>query len=544
METHLCAACSAINPRQPYHGPERLKSGNGFITRIFYSHSDSLDHITISAEVGQCDMCYLFLQAMRNPDAVDPQWEYSSELFDEFSDPENANTAAFGVSVKDMTYFEEDMVSGDIDNPEGPVLISITFRNRRIDEAESRCIDVAVHWTDPVTVTRIISHDLILVSSLPEKLIQILQMRDITSDNSTGSPFVTGLIKEWMRTCDEEHEICRKRRAASKRRLPTRVISVENNETNPKLICPPANTFEDYVCLSHCWGRSQHFKTETTSLEDRMASIAFSAMPRTFQDVVTITRNIGMKHLWIDSLCIVQDSEEDWNRESAKMGRIYHDASITIFAEGADSDDGGCFVSHNSREKRLCRSPMFDEIISLFTSRAQSPSYIQAQGQWRLPLHQRGWVLQEQILSFRSLNYDLWEASWRCPGFQGCECVPEGFLRVSFTHQDSKMEKVLSDQWAQIVEKFAPRKLTCSKDKLPALGGIAKEFSQYWQTDYLAGLWRHQLREHLAWSVPVRTHSSCVRQTSRPPEFRAPSWSWASIDTNRLRMQSMRGYLS
>ena len=166
METHLCAACSAINPRQPYHGPERLKSGNGLITRIFYSYSDSLDHITISAEEEQCDMCYLFLQAMRNADAVDPQWEYSAELFDEFSDPENANTAAFGVSVTDMAYFE-DMVSGDIDNPEGPVLISITFRNRRIDEAESRCIDVAVHWTDPVTVTRRVSHDLVLVSSLP-----------------------------------------------------------------------------------------------------------------------------------------------------------------------------------------------------------------------------------------------------------------------------------------------------------------------------------------------------------------------------------------
>jgi hypothetical protein len=106
------------------------------------------------------------------------------------------------------------------------------------------------------------------------------------------------------------------------------------------------------------------------------------------------------------------------------------------------------------------------------------------------------------------------------------------------------VEKGLSYQWARIVEKFARRKLTCSKDKLPALGGIAKEFSQYWQTDYLAGLWRHQLREHLAWSVPVRTDSSSVRQTSRPPGFRAPSWSWASIDTNFLRMQWMEGSLS
>jgi hypothetical protein len=106
------------------------------------------------------------------------------------------------------------------------------------------------------------------------------------------------------------------------------------------------------------------------------------------------------------------------------------------------------------------------------------------------------------------------------------------------------MEKGLSHQWAQIIENFGRRKLTCSEDKLSAIGGIAKEFSRYWQTDYLAGLWRHQLREHLAWSVPFRTDSSSVRQTSRPPEFRAPSWSWASIDTDFLRMPSMQGYLS
>jgi hypothetical protein len=387
---------------------------------------------------------------------------------------------------------------------------------------------------------------------------QILEKRDIKLDTSTGSPFVTELVKEWIRQCDEEHEICRERRLEYKNHLPTRVISVEHDKTNPKLICPPADSFGDYACLSHCWGTSQHFKTENASLNDRMASITFSSMPKTFQDAVTITRNLGIKYLWIDSLCIIQDSSEDWNRESAKMGQIYRNANITILAANADSDDGGCFVPHNSREKMLCRTPMFDELISVITGRVESPSYIQMQrhhmghgsmpakhllfetvrtiGFQDTPLNQRGWVLQEEILSFRSLCYDPWEARWRCPGLRACECVPEGFPRKSFTDEESGMEASLFREWQEIVRQFSRRKLTFSKDKLPAISGIASEFSRYWQTDYLAGLWRHQLREHLAWFV---TDLSKHPNTSRASEFRAPSWSWASIDGDQLRVQSL-----
>jgi hypothetical protein len=390
---------------------------------------------------------------------------------------------------------------------------------------------------------------------------QILEKRDTISDTSTGSPFVTDLINEWVRQCDEEHEICRKRRLEYNNRLPTRVISIEHNETNLKLICPPTDSFGDYACLSHCWGSSQHFKTETTSLKDRMASITFSSMPKTFQDAVTISRNLGVKYLWIDSLCIVQDSEEDWNRESANMGQIYRNASITILAASADSDDGGCFVPHNSREKMLCPTPMFDEVISCVTGRAKSPSYVQTRRHHiglgsmptehllfetvrtidprDTPLNRRGWVLQEEILSFRSLSYDPWEVRWRCPGLRACECVPEGFPRESFAHEESGIEASLFREWQEIVRQFSRRKLTFSKDKLPALGGIANEFSRYWQTDYLAGLWRHQLREHLAWFVSVVGPHSGSPNTSRPSEFRAPSWSWASVDGDKLRVQSL-----
>jgi hypothetical protein len=166
MGTHLCAACSRINSRQPYHGPERLRSGNGFITRIFYRHSDSLQHIEISARDHNCDLCYLILQTVSNSDVEISEWEDAGELFDGLDNPEDSESISFDMSVQDAAYFDKTTTSGDINHPDGPVLISITFRNRRRDELESRCCDISVHWTDPNTFERNSTSSLSLLSGL------------------------------------------------------------------------------------------------------------------------------------------------------------------------------------------------------------------------------------------------------------------------------------------------------------------------------------------------------------------------------------------
>jgi hypothetical protein len=166
MGTHLCATCSGINSRQPYHGPERLRSGNGFITRIFYKHSNSLQQIETSARDIQCDLCYLILQAVSDSGADDSEWEHAGELFEELDDPDIADSISIDMSVQDAAYFDENVISNDINHPDGPILLSMTFRNRRRDELEGRSIDISVHWTDPKTSTRNVSSGLILVSSL------------------------------------------------------------------------------------------------------------------------------------------------------------------------------------------------------------------------------------------------------------------------------------------------------------------------------------------------------------------------------------------
>jgi len=401
-----------------------------------------------------------------------------------------------------------------------------------------------------------------------DNLVRLCEARDLQNDTDTSGAYSSALVRLWMNKCDQTHELCRARREQREISLPTRVIEVAADATNPRLVESQGQT-AGYVCLSHCWGKSPTFKTEVASLSTRKRGMDIKEMPKTFQDAVAITRNLGMRYLWIDSLCIVQDSADDWARESAEMGRIYRDAAVTVFAESSDSDAGGCFASRPQvgRTSALCCTPMLDSLMQAFSDEEhQTPTFIQEKlhhaGSHSLPerhsvfetvknlearttpLSSRGWVLQESILSFRALVYDQHEVRWSCPTMKACECTPEGHIRQSWSKLDKGEAEIvdkrdLSNAWASIVHEFSRRKLTYSRDKLPALAGIAGEMSHDKRpTQYLGGLWEDDLRHNLAWFVPPRSTVSPYRETNRTQGCHAPSWSWAAVDGEvRMHLQ-------
>ena len=97
-----------------------------------------------------------------------------------------------------------------------------------------------------------------------------------------------------------------------------------------------------YIALSHCWGKNPIVRTTTSTLAQRKQGIEISLLPPTFRDAIIIARRLDVRYLWIDSLCIIQDDELDWQTESAKMSTIYQHALLTISA-GLSSHGGGCF---------------------------------------------------------------------------------------------------------------------------------------------------------------------------------------------------------
>jgi hypothetical protein len=143
------------------------------------------------------------------------------------------------------------------------------------------------------------------------------------------------LMLGWLQDCSTEHVGCS---LGETDKLPTRVIDVGLSSPEcpkPFLLCSH-ELGGRYAALSHCWGTpspsNPGFKTETHNYDQVRAGIVFESLPALFQDAVLTTWKLGIQYLWIDSICIIQDSKGDWETESAKMGSVYRNAYVTIVA--------------------------------------------------------------------------------------------------------------------------------------------------------------------------------------------------------------------
>jgi hypothetical protein len=196
-------------------------------------------------------------------------------------------------------------------------------------------------------------------------------------------------------------------------KLPRRVVDIgDSADPTIRLIDSP-NIEGQYVALSHRWpvDPSKHFKTNKFSIDGRGQQIAFEDLPRTFQNAVTVTRWLGLRYLWIDCLCIIQDDSDDWNEQSMVMGKIYNESTITIMAATSMT-----IPNHEpAPEGFLYRQP------SLTLPTIEMDYYSRdwrRDGNWfirymegmrhhsyNLDLLTRGWVLQEYMLSRRKVIY-------------------------------------------------------------------------------------------------------------------------------------------
>ena len=240
----------------------------------------------------------------------------------------------------------------------------------------------------------------------------------------------------------------------------------------------------------------------------------------------------------MDALCIVQDSIVDWQRESANMGNIYSNAFITIQASGAKDTQVGCFTQRIPQEPPPAKLSFKSEEGAVGSVFVRYKTVVDKQVD---PLHKRGWILQESLLSPRILSYGSKQMWWECRtkysseggnslqnhgSFSGLPKpirteTKTHFLPVNLHANDPILAKQLT--WSFIIRDYALRNLTYSKDKLPALSGLARCISKTRPGDqYLAGVWKSEIPGNLLWGVE--------KDSTRPSTYRAPSWSWASVD--------------
>ncbi|KAF2248862.1 HET-domain-containing protein [Trematosphaeria pertusa] len=359
------------------------------------------------------------------------------------------------------------------------------------------------------------------------------------------------LAQTWLHSCLHKHSTCPKPDPETP--LPTRVIDLGPSDASIEPYLLHSNGKKGlYVALSHCWGGKVPLTTTISTLEERIRSIPLRTLPKTFQEAAIATRRLGLRYLWIDSLCILQDSKRDWEKESAVMGDIYASSFLTIAARGAVNSADGLFILREP-EPPSCRLPYACGKHSLSGSMyIRSPAF-QTERLRDTPLDTRGWVLQERLLSPRILYYGRQQLYWECAEStfrqdgKGADVTagdlrtadfkqsldfngPLPFNEAAFarTYPASDQAKAKKQarliQWYNVVTEYSRRDLTYQSDKLPALSGIAKAFQKNTGYTYLAGLWKEDLIAGIAWYMP--------QPSNEVTSLTLPSWTWARLKGN------------
>ena len=150
-------------------------------------------------------------------------------------------------------------------------------------------------------------------------------------------------IESQIASCEQEHVCCV---PLGESPLPKRVLDVQDVSGLIKLIETAGGDKTAYTALSHCWGASPRvLKTTHYNIQSHLSGIPWTDLPRTFQDVIALTRCLGIRCIWIDSLCIMQGDTLDWEIQSSKMGQIYSSSFLCIAATGSEDSDGGLFFN-------------------------------------------------------------------------------------------------------------------------------------------------------------------------------------------------------
>ncbi|KAL2146811.1 hypothetical protein VTI28DRAFT_2292 [Corynascus sepedonium] len=344
---------------------------------------------------------------------------------------------------------------------------------------------------------------------------------------STSSQASISWAIRQLQHCKETHVSCNSFPPAP---LPSRVLDVFAQGGNCVRLYVSCGEKVSYAALSHCWGQRPFLRTMSGSIENHRNAIDWHRLPRTFQEAVEFTRKLGIRYLWIDSLCIIQDDIEDWRREASRMASVYQNAAVVISAAKAEGAYGGLYADLPATNKTFtikftpgARGMADDRTASgrqvpeqqihvrrvlSHPHRVITPYHPSVT---RLPIFTRGWVMQERFLSPRILHFGPEELSFECLESTTCQCTPSHHPQpqqpqeiqqqkeevkqpswyanfvdrtarpkhyYSLQHWQSSSDMTQADLetcWRRLVEDYSHLQLSRDADIFPAVSGLARQ---------------------------------------------------------------------
>lgn len=382
-------------------------------------------------------------------------------------------------------------------------------------------------------------------------------MKHKISPDHTGSQANMKLAHLWIQDCLQNHDSCKAGSSSGDVAfLPTRLIDVRD-PGRPFLKITSPSLRVKYIALSYAWGEGKRVVSTIANFEahQRCIPTETETLPNTFANAFHVTRQLGYRYIWVDAFCIKQDDAADLHSELPRMGDIYRYAEFTIFAEGSPNAAAGLFQVRDPYLYRPCtvdvmmstQHGVVSEKLTLATI-CTAHNYLKA----------RGWVLQEEIFTSRSLLFGK-QVSWKCTASEASETRPcprprRNPLREGQATSEDKLRLWLLtptqmlntprkdwfrwnqyDAWYATIEEYSSKNLSFDKDKLPALSGLAGLFHEAHRSTYVAGLWKEDLQLGVAWYIA--SNDPRPVKTDRGQE---PSWSWASVGMVRLKFRSWK----
>jgi Heterokaryon incompatibility protein (HET) len=366
------------------------------------------------------------------------------------------------------------------------------------------------------------------------------------------------LARSWLETCINTHQDC----PTAVHKLPKRVLTLNPDSIGIKLK-ETVNESGRYAALSYCWGQTRNITTTRDNIASMLTGIPLEVLPQTIKEAVQVTKHLGIDNLWVDSLCIIQDSQEDWIQQAALMCDIYTNATLVLAVHSGSDANSGCLHTDDSRNTQIATfTTSIDGATDVKVSIRNSSWSGEASPTHRIKrgisfLNRRGWTFQEYVLGRRMLHCTSHELGWQCQKTYSCECRPlfplvpalaefkklvlgQSIIAGEKLSDDVRHHPQLHTIWRDLVYEYAKRSFTVGTDNLPALSGFVTALSRrypqcFGREEYMFGIWRGDLVRYLLW-----TSGSLQGPSRRLPHENAPSWSWTSCGNSGIGYKESR----
>ncbi|KAM7215588.1 Heterokaryon incompatibility protein (HET) domain containing protein [Rhypophila decipiens] len=376
-----------------------------------------------------------------------------------------------------------------------------------------------------------------------------------------GSALFT-LLTSWLTECDQHHTCCSRYQASCPPQpLPTRLLDVGQSSREHQRypweekvrLCETADMIADqscsaphYIALSHPWGdgsKHNHFCTTTKNIAARTAhGIWISELPKTLQDAVQVTRELGIRYIWIDTLCIIQGDDGDFDSEARRMELVYSMAYCVIAASCATGTSSGFLKRRPHREYAVIPTE-----TNKYKGRSSPILYLCdaiddfQRDVLESDLNKRGWVLQERALARRTIFFTEKQVYFECGDGVRCETMTKmtnhqaAFLGdpsfPSVAMRSTRGFKILLCQ--SLYKTYSALQFSKAYDRSIAIAGLEQRLIRAFRTQGGYGVFDSPFfGRSLLWKRDERA-TPAMKPIIFPADkkyYGVPTWSWMAYE--------------